>query len=182
LDFTFDRLTGLQTRQHLQTHLACDSEVAWVIRVDLDSFIFANDHLGYTEGDKALLSVANALDSLSKKYDGTAFRVGGDDFVLVLPHMLAANLQRTLRDLQHSLALSDYSFGDHPYRPADALSASFLAVSRERLREIPTATLLAHLDDLFYAERASTVPLSTRKDVGRSTAKRGFVTIFAGDT
>ena len=176
-----DRLTGLRTQQHLQAYLAYDSAVAWIIRVDLDSFIFANDHLGYTEGDKALLRMANALDFLSKKYDGAAFRVGSDDFVLVLPHMLAADLQRTLSDLQHSLALSDYSFGDHPYRPADVLSASFLAVSRERLQEIPTATLLAQLDDLFYAERASTIPLNDGKHIGRSAAKRGFVTIVAKD-
>ena len=176
-----DQFTGLKNWRGLEAHLASDSEFAWIVRVDLDSFVFANDHLGYALGDKALLRLARELDCFAKRHAGAAFRVGNDDFVLLLPELASEDLRQSLLSLQASLMLSEFSFGSHPYRPADALSASFLAASRGSVQLAPTSTLLEELDDLLYAERASTVNSCKSKHIGRFASKRGFVSVVASD-
>ncbi|MFL5886432.1 MAG: HD domain-containing phosphohydrolase [Thermoleophilaceae bacterium] len=55
-----------------------------VVLFDLDGFKQVNDSRGHASGDRVLTSVARALERTCRSSD-RAFRIGGDEFALVLP-------------------------------------------------------------------------------------------------
>jgi diguanylate cyclase (GGDEF)-like protein len=55
-----------------------------VLVCDLDGFKQVNDRFGHLEGNRVLQSVAKGLRDSCRAYDYVA-RMGGDEFVLVLP-------------------------------------------------------------------------------------------------
>jgi diguanylate cyclase (GGDEF)-like protein/putative nucleotidyltransferase with HDIG domain len=88
---TTDYLTNLPNARSL--FLRLDSELSRckrsceplaVLVCDLDGFKQINDQYGHVEGNKVLRYVANALRESCREYDYVA-RMGGDEFVLLLP-------------------------------------------------------------------------------------------------
>jgi diguanylate cyclase (GGDEF)-like protein/putative nucleotidyltransferase with HDIG domain len=88
---TFDFLTGLPNAGSLFLHL--QNEMARCARTntslavlvcDLDGFKQVNDRFGHLTGNKLLQQVATCLREHCREYDFVA-RMGGDEFVLVLP-------------------------------------------------------------------------------------------------
>lgn len=81
-----DALTGLMTRRPfwpLLTDLVTGSRspVALAV-VDVDEFKQVNDRLGHSYGDRVLVGIAEAFGVL--RSSDTAFRIGGDEFAVVL--------------------------------------------------------------------------------------------------
>jgi len=88
-----DVLTDLPNRMLLQDRLgqaiglACrQGRQLAVMFLDLDRFKHINDSLGHVVGDQLLRSVAQRLVSCVRHSD-TISRQGGDEFVLLLPHI-----------------------------------------------------------------------------------------------
>jgi diguanylate cyclase (GGDEF)-like protein/putative nucleotidyltransferase with HDIG domain len=88
---TTDYLTSLPNARSLFLHL--DSELARCRRTnvpltllvcDLDGFKQVNDRFGHLEGNKVLRTVAKSIRDGCREYDYVA-RMGGDEFVIVLP-------------------------------------------------------------------------------------------------
>jgi len=86
-----DPLTGLPNRRALQSHLANSLQKArreqitlTVAMIDLDHFKAFNDQFGHLAGDHLLKSAASAWAAQVRGTDMLA-RVGGEEFVLVLP-------------------------------------------------------------------------------------------------
>lgn len=87
----FDALTGLPNRILLQDHFKYalslvkrnNGKLA-VIFLDLDHFKDINDTLGHSIGDLLLIEVTNRLQSTLREED-TLSRLGGDEFILILP-------------------------------------------------------------------------------------------------
>ncbi len=63
--------------------------------LDIDRLKFLNDCFGHRSGDAALNLLAESLVGASA--NGTAFRVGGDEFALLLPGVDAATAERLLK-------------------------------------------------------------------------------------
>ena len=91
-----DPLTGLQNRRGLEQQLAAlalrptgvPTRMTWVM-VDIDHFKRVNDSHGHDGGDAVLKAVAAALQSAARDGDPLA-RLGGEQFVLLLPDAPAA--------------------------------------------------------------------------------------------
>ena len=86
-----DNLTKLQNRYgmdeeievQLEQYKKDHNDSFYTIVCDLDNFKTINDTWGHLEGDRALKMVADVLTDVAKKYDSTAFRMGGDEFVII---------------------------------------------------------------------------------------------------
>ena len=82
-----DPLTGLGNHRHFHDRLAQDLAATderglplSLCLVDLDRFKEVNDRHGHPAGDRVLAQVAGRL-----RQDGEAFRIGGDEFAILLP-------------------------------------------------------------------------------------------------
>jgi diguanylate cyclase (GGDEF)-like protein/putative nucleotidyltransferase with HDIG domain len=96
-----DYLTGLPNARSLFLHL--DSELARCRRLssplavlvcDLNGFKQVNDRFGHLEGNRLLHTVARKLKESCREYDYVA-RMGGDEFVLILPGIGLDQVQAT---------------------------------------------------------------------------------------
>jgi diguanylate cyclase (GGDEF)-like protein/putative nucleotidyltransferase with HDIG domain len=103
---TTDYLTGLPNARSLFLHL--DAELArcrragqtlTVLVCDLDGFKQVNDRLGHLTGNKLLEATASGLRHTSREYDYVA-RMGGDEFVLVLPGLSPESVPHKIRVIE----------------------------------------------------------------------------------
>ena len=82
-----DPMTGLGNRRGLEERIQGVGRrtqgPTGVITVDIDRFKDVNDLLGQTRGDALLVATANELAALARAAGGQAYRVGGDEFVLL---------------------------------------------------------------------------------------------------
>ena len=114
----YDALTGLPNRTLLHGRLNAALAAARdagkkvaVLFLDLDNFKVINDSLGHSVGDALLKEVAHRLQQHVRHQD-TVARVGGDEFLIVLPELeeaSAANFaaERILRAVTSGITNKD---------------------------------------------------------------------------
>lgn len=86
-----DSLTSLPNRFSLDQQLndkifryKKDDKPLFVLMGDIDNFKNINDTFGHMFGDEILKGVGSVIDSIAKKHNSLAYRMGGDEFVVVL--------------------------------------------------------------------------------------------------
>jgi diguanylate cyclase (GGDEF)-like protein len=95
-----DPLTGLLNHREFHQTLERELERARrsvrpvsVAMLDLDDFKHVNDEHGHARGDVVLAAVGEAIDAASRAGD-LVFRVGGDEFAMLLPETASADAAR----------------------------------------------------------------------------------------
>ncbi len=116
----YDGLTGLANRTLMMEQLNSAVEYSAqhdistaLLCIDLDHFKNINDTLGHTTGDELLIQVASRLAACTKRSD-TLARMGGDEFVVILPRIEDNHLIQRVAE-----------------RIMDAFSAPFLIYGQE---------------------------------------------------
>lgn len=124
-----DDLTGLYNQRDLFEHLPVEMERAnrsgsacSLCLFDLDRFKEYNDTHGHLAGDRLLRTVGAVVSRTIRARTDRAFRYGGDEFVLLLPHTSRAEAQvlvdRLRRALSRALAGAvGFSAGIAEYSP-----------------------------------------------------------------
>ena len=152
---TTDALTSLPNARSLFLHL--DAEMARaqrqqarlaVLVCDLDGFKQVNDLCGHLEGNRVLKLVAAGLRRRCREYDYVA-RMGGDEFVLVIPGLKPTDLAEKLEQFQEAAAEAGRAVGD-----AGRLSISVGAAFYPEHGE-DAETLLAEADRRMYLAKQS---------------------------
>ena len=92
-----DALTGLQNRARCEQVLAELSGAYTIVSLDLDYLKYTNDNYGHAYGDRLLSGFSEILTN-SFTDASLIGRMGGDEFIVVLPY---ADDERTNRDLDN---------------------------------------------------------------------------------
>ncbi len=106
-DSLHDGLTGLGNHRSFQEELDRQLDLfrrhqvaVALLLIDLDDLKVVNDGEGHPAGDRLLVAMANAIrDTL--RYGDRAFRIGGDEFAVILPHTDADNALVAANRLRH---------------------------------------------------------------------------------
>ncbi|HEX4307746.1 MAG TPA: sensor domain-containing diguanylate cyclase [Solirubrobacterales bacterium] len=107
-----DHLTGLQNRRAYESRLDAESAKAQargtklsLCLLDLDRFKEVNDRFGHVAGDEVLRAVARGFANLRLHDD--AFRIGGDEFAVILPSSDPTAARAAIRRMVDRLELDD---------------------------------------------------------------------------
>jgi diguanylate cyclase (GGDEF)-like protein len=111
-----------------------------VLVCDLDGFKMVNDCHGHLVGNKVLRAVGNALRDSCREYDYVA-RMGGDEFVLILPASDRSSMQHRIDELREiggaagcavtGMQMMSMSIGEAFY-PQDGADAEQLLAEADR--------------------------------------------------
>ena len=149
-----DPLTGLPNRHRLQRELQQALEHAErtgsglaVLYLDLDGFKATNDRGGHDVGDRVLRDVAQRLQQGMRRTDLVA-RVGGDEFVVLLPGCRDPAAAQTVADALRKRLRPPFRAADDPiHLDASVGIACYPADGRD------AETLLTHADRAMYAAK-----------------------------
>jgi diguanylate cyclase (GGDEF)-like protein len=116
---SIDALTGLKNRRSFE--VIADQEIARQRRnggvfglasIDLNRFKHLNNTLGHRAGDEALKLLAAVLHNCTRQYD-TVARMGGDEFVILMPNTLSAESLAICRKLSAAIEAQMANAGFH---------------------------------------------------------------------
>jgi diguanylate cyclase (GGDEF)-like protein len=146
-----DALTGLGNRRQFDVDLAAEWRRAGrydrplsVAIIDVDHFKSVNDTAGHATGDTWLRTISQVLGHTLRGSD-TAYRVGGEEFVVLLPESdvdaAAVVAERLRRAVEEATGPESY--------PSVTISVGVASVTAPELHE-DTAGLLAIADRALY--------------------------------
>jgi diguanylate cyclase (GGDEF)-like protein len=149
LDSLIDPLTGLGNHRAFQEEFARQVEEARrrggplsLVLIDLDDLKRVNDELGHAGGDALLATMGHLLGSDARRTD-RAFRIGGDEFVVLMPHTELQAATMTARRIL-ATALEGAPTGDARPFSFSAGVSSFPSPSASGVR------LFRHADAALY--------------------------------
>lgn len=112
-----DFLTGLYNRMSCENDLRFSIDKAienhssgYVIYIDIDNFKHINDSLGHKYGDVLLKGVAHSLARI-KGIEKRCYRMGGDEFIVIIPDEIAYRLEDILDEIEEICAQPWYLKG-----------------------------------------------------------------------
>lgn len=149
-----DALTSLPNRNSLIDHL--DEQVSrarrhheqlGVLFVDLDHFKDINDSLGHDAGDQVLLAVAARLRGTLRQEDFIS-RVGGDEFVVVVPDTRGPSAVTTVAAKLLGSLSEPYEIAGQPLALTPSIGIATYPGDGETAE-----TLLANADVAMYAAK-----------------------------
>ena len=124
-----DPLTGMLNRKALSTRVAeleqqsiVSGEPIGLVVGDLDRFKEVNDSCGHATGDAVLKEVAYEMRKELRAFD-LAYRLGGEEFLVVLPGADASQAERLAERLREIIAGVHFS-GDQRLTMSFGVSAS----------------------------------------------------------
>ena len=106
-----DALTGVFNRRYFEDQIRDASFCCGVAMIDLDDFKLYNDTYGHNAGDMALDTIVKTVNRCTRRTD-RLIRLGGDEFLLVLPEMDEENFVQKLKQIQsqiHEAQVPGYS-------------------------------------------------------------------------
>ena len=150
-----DALTGLHNRRYLNEKLPAILGSARIGRrpvslaiVDLDHFKRVNDTLSHGTGDAVLKQVGELLAEAASEESSIAVRLGGEEFVLILPGVGADEAHRRCERLRRRLQ-------SYAWRPltGDLTVTASIGVTTSSLGDDTMPGLLARADENLYAAK-----------------------------
>ncbi len=184
----YDVLTGLPNRRllidRIDKLLAASARAASysaVMFIDLDRFKFINDARGHGTGDMLLRAVAERLQALVRQAD-TVSRIGGDEFVVVLPQLAPALEAATLAaqtvadKIRHAIG-APFEIAGQRYSCSASIGVTLLPQSgqsaQDLLREADTAMYRAKAggrNGIAFYQAAMQAEVERRLDLERDLA------------
>jgi diguanylate cyclase (GGDEF)-like protein len=159
-----DPMTGLANRRWLMEQLGREFSRARRYRrplsllyLDMDGFKTINDHFGHLFGDEVLTGAGRSMKAVLRSTDLLA-RIGGDEFVVLLPETGIEGAHNVTAKLRKALAAYGQQLG--PAVPALSFCAG---VSQLRQEDATIDDILSRADEAQYLAKG-TGPGHTRSE------------------
>ena len=115
-----DTLTGVYSRMAYDERI-CEELSRWsryrasfaYVILDIDHFKRINDTYGHSAGDRALKIIAQMMQQYVRQSD-YVFRIGGEEFVILLPSTDEGKAAEVIEKLRHGIAESRFHFRGDP--------------------------------------------------------------------
>lgn len=150
-----DQLTGLYNRRFYDEQLArFQLEKRYpltLVLADVNGLKLTNDVFGHQEGDKLLIRVAKVFKSMCRAQDITA-RIGGDEFVILLPNTGGKAAERLVRCIREGLYGQQADGGS-------ILSVSFGWATKERGEQNISAVFLEAENRMYLRKLTESVSM-----------------------
>lgn len=149
IELTIDPLTGLQNRRGLDSAFAAHGAGTVMALLDIDHFKKINDSLGHDAGDRVLRDFAARLRTALKD-SLPAYRIGGEEFVVLFPAAEMETVAALLADFRADLKLSNVIRSD------DNVTVSFSAGLALRSDAAQTFdAVFKQADERLYAAKST---------------------------
>jgi diguanylate cyclase (GGDEF)-like protein len=150
-----DPLTGFYNRRILYTALQGEihraqrfSESFGLLMMDLDHFKRVNDTLGHAAGDQVLKTVAETIRRSIRLTDMPC-RFGGEEFVILLPHVTPAGLKQAADKVRQAVEECEIKAGSETVRITISVGASIFP-SLVNIPDTSTNLMLHQSDRALY--------------------------------
>lgn len=153
-----DSLTGVGNRRHFDEQLAREwgrgqrsGRVLSLLILDIDHFKLYNDRYGHVQGDACLRRVAAAIRDQLRRSSDLAFRIGGEEFAVLLPDSTqneATQLAERIIDAIDALAIEHAGS-----RVAPRVTASIGVASCRPQQEVTSRQLVEWADSALYSRK-----------------------------
>lgn len=107
-----DVLTSMKNRHSFEKQIEFDDENIgnyssyWSISIDIDDLKYINNNFGYSHGDRVIKALSENLENSFGEI-GKCFRIGGDEFVILIKNESEEKVERYLELFQ--LLISSYN-------------------------------------------------------------------------
>jgi diguanylate cyclase (GGDEF)-like protein len=153
---THDELTGVPTltlaldrlEQSLRAIPRSGRRVG-LLFIDLDRFKAVNDSLGHEAGDSVLATVARRL-RLNLRSEDTVARIGGDEFLAILPGIGSAEEAMAVAHKLQRLLAEPMDYGERAVSVGSSIGVAFAADARLAAEDVIRAADAA----MYEAKRA----------------------------
>ena len=153
-----DPLTGLRNHRAFHEDIARELQVVArtgvplaLVLLDVDDLKAVNDTHGHQAGDERLQALAHAIRAIGRGAD-LAYRVGGDEFAVILPDARAWGALEFAQRLREATQAADH--GAEPFTTTAGISEALALRSKDELiREADLALIGAkriHQDVVIY--------------------------------
>lgn len=151
-----DPLTGLPNRRAFEEAIQAavsahrrSGDVATLCFIDLDRFKEVNDNGGHAAGDKLLRTIARLIRAQLRAEDDI-FRIGGDEFAVILRGCSREDARRIAESLCEAVAGFDFPWAERVFR----VGAS-IGLARMEGERLDAAALMQAADQACYAVKRS---------------------------
>ncbi|NQD35834.1 GGDEF domain-containing protein [Permianibacter sp. IMCC34836] len=149
-----DELTGLPNRRSVmqEAQLEIDRSRRYrlplcLAAIDLDQFKSINDRFGHAAGDEVLKHFARLCQQSLRQTDLIG-RVGGEEFILMLPHTSLTIARQILERLREDFKLSAIPALTNKHQPSISIGVTVLSEADEGLAE-----LMRRADEALYCAK-----------------------------
>ncbi|MGQ9818158.1 MAG: sensor domain-containing diguanylate cyclase, partial [bacterium] len=148
-----DTLTRIGNRRYIEIQLRSRlneyNRFGWqfgFLFIDIDHFKKINDHFGHNVGDRVLKMVANVLIKNCRSFD-LAGRWGGEEFIVIVPHINDNQLYTIAHKFKHLIAFSSLKIDSNIINVTVSIGAT-LSQPKDTLKSIIKRT-----DRLMYESK-----------------------------
>ncbi|WP_317630227.1 GGDEF domain-containing protein [Enterobacter huaxiensis] len=117
-----------------------------LIMVDVDHFKLYNDHYGHQRGDECLTVIARTLEIATRDNAGVVGRIGGEEFVILLPDADISAVQRLANTIASALANQALPHAVSPVSPYVTVSQGLTIWEAHQTAE----SVIARADKALY--------------------------------
>ena len=104
-----DPLTRIGNRQsYYHSIIENNDSITGVVSIDMNNLKLTNDTYGHEEGDRALKTIAQVMSNNCGK-KGTAYRIGGDEFVILYVNATEDEVKAGLENVKNAMDKTPYT-------------------------------------------------------------------------